>query len=198
MILEKIDYSDRENLIKLTISSEIFYLSYDFYNDLDIDIGDELDFNLYKDILNEDNYNRCKSYALKQISYSSKTSFDLKNKLFKKGFTEDNINKVIEFLKSFNFIDDEAYVRSFVNDKSNISSWSKAKIRFKLKAKYIDDVLIDKYIDEITYDEEYEKAKTLAKRKYDLGKEKDKVFRFLVNRAFSYDIIKNVLEDLYQ
>lgn len=198
MILENIDYSDKENLIKLTISSEIFYLSYDFYNDLDLSVGDELDFDLYKEILNEDNYNRCKSYALKQISYSNKTSFDLKNKLYKKGFSKDNIEKVIEFLESFNFIDDEAYVKSFINDKSNISSWSKAKIRYKLKAKYIDDNLIDKYLDEISYEDEYEKAYLIAKRRFDLGHDKDKVFRFLANRAFSYDIIKNVLEDLYQ
>ncbi|MDY3006208.1 regulatory protein RecX [Anaerococcus sp. AGMB00486] len=198
MILENIDYSEKENIIKLTISNEIFYLSYEFYNNLDINIGDEVDFNLYKKILNENDYNRCKSYALKQISYSNNTSFDLRNKMYRKGFSDDNISKVIKFLKSFNFIDDDYYVRSFVNDKSKISSWSKAKIRFRLKAKHIDDKLIDKYLDKITYKDEYEKANFLAQKRFDLGHDKDKVFRFLANRAFSYDIIKNVLEDLYQ
>lgn len=198
MILEDIIYSKKENLIKLVISNESFYVSYNFYSNLNLAINDEIDFNLYKEILHEDNYNRCKLYALKQISYSNKTSFDLKNKLTKKGFSKDTIDKVIKFLNSFDLIDDENYVKAFVNDKSNIYSWSKAKIKYKLKAKYIDDNLIEKYLDSISDEDEYEKAYMLAKRKFDLFYEKEKVFRFLANKAFSYDIIKKVIGDLYK
>lgn len=197
MILEKIEYSDKENLIKVTISSEAFYLSYDYYNSLDIKKGDELDFNLYKDILREDDYNRCKSYALRQISYSNKTSFELKKKLKKKDFSNNSIDKVIDFLKSYNLIDDRAYVRAFVLDKSNLSLWSKAKIRYKLKVKFISDELIDEFLDQISDEDEYEKALSLAKRRKNLGHDKDKVFKYLANRAFSFSIIQNVLGELF-
>ena len=197
MILEKIDYSDKENLIKVTISSEVFFLSYDYYNSLDIKKGDELDFNLYKDILREDDYNRCKSYALRQISYSNKTSFDLKKKLQKKDFSNESIDKVIDFLKAYKLIDDRAYVRAYVSDKSNLSLWSKSKIRYKLKSKFISDELIDEYLDQISEKEEYEKALSLGQRRKNLGHNKDKVFRYLANRAFSFSIIQNVIGDLF-
>ncbi|MDU7143072.1 MAG: RecX family transcriptional regulator, partial [Anaerococcus vaginalis] len=34
MIVEDIEYSDKYNLVKITISNEFFYISYDFFNDL--------------------------------------------------------------------------------------------------------------------------------------------------------------------
>lgn len=197
MILENISYLDKENLIELTIAGEVFLISYDFYSFLDLNTGDELDLSLYKDILSENNFNRCKQYALRQISYTSKTSYDLKNKLYKKGYSKDNIDRVIYFLKSFNLINDDLYVKNFVNDKSKISMWSKSKIRYMLKSKFIDDSLIDEYLNTISYEEEYKKAKTLALRRFDLGHSRDKIYRFLAYRGFSYDIIRDVLEELF-
>lgn len=198
MIVEKIEYSDKYNLVKLTISREIFYLSYDFFIDLNLACDDDLDFETYKKILKENDFNRCKNEALKQISYRSRTSFDLKNKLIEKKYSEDAINKVIQFLEDYDLIDDKLYVKSFVNDKSKINNWSKGKIRYKLKAKHIDDSLIETYLNEISDDEEYEKAYEAGLHKKESVDDKNKVYRFLASRGFSYDIIRDVLSDLFK
>ncbi|WP_049691200.1 regulatory protein RecX [Anaerococcus jeddahensis] len=198
MIVEKIEYSDKYNLVKLTISREIFYLSYDFFVDLNLACDDDLDFETYKKILKENDFNRCKNEALKQISYRSRTSFDLKNKLKEKKYSEDAINKVIQFLEDYDLIDDKLYVKSFVNDKSKINNWSKGKIRYKLKAKHIDDSLIETYLNEISDNEEYEKAYEAGLHKKESVDDKNKVYRFLASRGFSYDIIRDVLSDLFK
>lgn len=198
MIVEKIEYSDKYNLVKLTISREIFYLSYDFFIDLNLACDDDLDFETYKKILKENDFNRCKNEALKQISYRSRTSFDLKNKLKEKKYSEDAINKVIQFLEDYDLIDDKLYVKSFVNDKSKINNWSKGKIRYKLKAKHIDDSLIETYLNEISDNEEYEKAYEAGLHKKESVDDKNKVYRFLASRGFSYDIIRDVLGDLFK
>lgn len=198
MIVEKIEYSDKYNLVKLTISREIFYLSYDFFVDLNLACDDDLDFETYKKILKENDFNRCKNEALKQISYRSRTSFDLKNKLKEKKYSEDAINKVIQFLEDYDLIDDKLYVKSFVNDKSKINNWSKGKIRYKLKAKHIDDSLIETYLNEISDNEEYEKAYEAGLHKKESVDDKNKVYRFLASRGFSYDIIRDVLGDLFK
>lgn len=198
MIVEKIEYSDKYNLVKLTISREIFYLSYDFFIDLNLACDDDLDFETYKKILKENDFNRCKNEALKQISYRSRTSFDLKNKLKEKKYSEDAINKVIQFLEDYDLINDKLYVKSFVNDKSKINNWSKGKIRYKLKAKHIDDSLIETYLNEISDDEEYEKAYEAGLHKKESVDDKNKVYRFLASRGFSYDIIRDVLSDLFK
>ena len=54
MIIEKIDYSDKYNLVILTISGEDFSISYDLYNDLHLNIDDKMDFDTYKKILEDD------------------------------------------------------------------------------------------------------------------------------------------------
>lgn len=197
MIVENIEYSDKYNLVKLTISSEFFYISYDFFNDLNISKDQDLDFDIYKKILSEDDFNRCKNEALKQISYRAKTSHDIIYKLKKKNYSQESIDKVIDFLNEYDLIDDENYVKSYINDKSNIANWSKGKIRYKLKSKFIDDKLIDKYLDQISYEEEYEKAYNYGLRKKISTDDKNKVYRFLASKGFSYDIIKNVLGDLF-
>ena len=198
MIVENIEYSDKYNLVKITISNEFFYISYDFFNDLSLSVGAVIDFDLYKDILRENDFNRCKNEALKQSSYGAKISFDLKKKLKEKKFNNDSISRVIDFLTEYSLIDDKAYVKSYINDKSRINNWSKGKIRYKLKAKFIDDSLIDTYLDEISYDEEYEKAYDAGLNKKESVNDKNKVYRFLASRGFSYDIISDVLGDLFK
>lgn len=200
MIVESIEYSDKYNLVKLLISGEKFYISYDFFNKLKISKDEELDFNLFKEIVNEDQFNKCKNFAIKQISYSQKTSFDIKRKLKDKKYSDDNINKTIDFLKEYQLVDDEAYVKAYINDKSSLSYWSKNKIFYSLRAKSIQENLILKYLDNISDDEEYEKALALGQRKArnDFSLEnKQKVYRYLAGRGFSYDIISRCIGEIF-
>lgn len=201
MIIEKIDYSDKYNLIILTIAGEEFSITYDFFNDLNLSLEDEVDFDTYKEILKENQYNMAKNFALGKISYSQKTSFELEKLLKDNDFDADAINKTIEFLKSFKLIDDKAYVKSFINDKSNISKWSRNKIRYALRSKKIDDQLIETYLSYISDDEEFQKAydfavkKSRGKTDYD---NKQKVYRYLSSKGFEYDIISRVIREIFQ
>lgn len=200
MLIENIEYSNKYNLVKLKISKEFFYISYDYFNKLNLSIDDEIDFDTFKKIVDQDDYNRCKNFALKQISYSQKTSFDIRKKLRDKKYSKENIEKTIDFLKEYQLVDDDSFVKAYINDKSRISNWSKNKIFYTLKSKSIPDDLINKYLDEISDDEEYEKAMILAKRKAgnDLSFEnKQKVYRYLGGRGFSYDIISRCLGEIF-
>lgn len=200
MIIEKIDYSDKYNLIILTIAGEEFSVTYDFFNDLNLSLEDEVDFDTYKKILKENQYNMAKNFALGKISYSQKTSFELEKLLKDNDFDTDVINKTIEFLKSYKLIDDKAYVKSFINDKSNISKWSRNKIRYALRSKKIDDQLIETYISNIPDEEEFQKAydfaikKSRGKTDYDT---KQKVYRYLSSKGFEYDIISRVIGEIF-
>lgn len=200
MIIEKIDYSDKYNLIILTIAGEEFSLTYDFFIDLNLSLVDEVDFDTYKEILKENQYNMAKNFALGKISYSQKTSFELEKLLKDNDFDTDVINKTIEFLKSYKLIDDKAYVKSFINDKSNISKWSKNKIRYALRSKKIDDQLIETYLSYISDEEEFQKAydfaikKSRGKTDYDT---KQKVYRYLSSKGFEYDIISKAIGEIF-
>lgn len=201
MIIENIDYSDKYNLVILTISGEDFSISYDLYNELLLNVGDQLSFDTYKDILADDEFNRGKNIALSKISYAQKTSFEIEKILKDNGFSVNTIEKVINFLNEYGILNDELYVKSYVSDKNNISRWAKNKIRYSLKAKKISDTLIETYIDQINDDEEYEKAYNFAlkKARNDFSIEnKQKVYRYLAGKGFEFDIINKVVGELFK
>ena len=165
MIIEAIDYSDKYNLVILTISGEDFSISYDLYNDLHLNIDDKMDFDTYKKILEDDEINRAKNLALRKISYAQKTSFEVEKILKDNDYSANTIEKTIEFLNEYRILNDELYVKSYVADKHNLSRWSKNKIFYSLKSKNINEELINKYLDQISNKEEYENAYYYALKK---------------------------------
>ncbi len=201
MILEKIDYSDKYNLVILTIEGEDFNISYDLYSDLNLEREDELSFDTYKIILAENQFNEAKNLALSKISYAQKTSFEIEKILKDNDFDWTTIEKVIIFLNDYSLIDDDLYVKSYVSDKHNLSKWSKNKIRYSLKSKKIEDSLIETYLSEISAQEEYDKAYYFAKKKaredYSM-KNKQKVYRYLASKGFEFDIINKVMDRMFK
>lgn len=201
MIIEAIDYSDKYNLVILTISGEDFSISYDLYNDLLLNIDDELSFDTYKVILADDEVNRAKNLALSKISYAQKTSFEVEKLLKENDFSADTIEKTLDFLNEYGILNDEIYVKSYVADKHNIARWAKNKIRYSLKAKKINEDLINIYLDQISDEEEYENAYNFAvkKARNDFSIEnKQKVYRYLAGKGFDFDIINKVVGELFK
>ena len=201
MIVKKINYSDSFNLVILTIDGEDFFISYDLYNELNIQIDDEISFDTYKIILADDQFNRAKNFALSKISYAQKTSFEIEKILKDNNFSNESIQKTIDFLNEYGILNDELFVKSYVSDKHNISKWAKNKIRYSLKAKKISDELIDNYLKEIDDDEEYENAYNFALKKakntFNI-ENKQKVYRYLAGKGFEYDIINKVVSEIFK
>ncbi|WP_308652991.1 regulatory protein RecX [uncultured Anaerococcus sp.] len=200
MIIENIEYSDKYNLIRLTISNEKFYVDYDMYHENAFEVDKEIDFPTYKLILANDEFNKAKNFALNKISYSQKSTYEIRQKLKEQKFSEDVIEKIIEYLDSYGFLDDESYVKSYIRDKDEISNWSRGKIRFMLKRKHIDDNLIEDYIYMISDEREAEKARFFADKKIknDFSYEnRAKIFRHLASKGFDVDIINQVLNERF-
>ena len=200
MIIENIEFSDKYNLIRLTISDEKFYIDYDMYYENNFESGKEIDFDLYKKILANDEFNRAKNFALNKISYSQKSTYEIRQKLREKKFSDHVIDDIIAYLDSYGFLDDEAYVKAYIRDKDEISRWSRGKIRYMLKGKHIDDNLIEDYLYLIDDKREAEKARFFADKKIkgDFSFEnRTKVFRHLAGKGFDVDIINLVLDERF-
>lgn len=200
MIIDNIEYSDKYNLIRLTISKEKFYIDYDLYHDNSFEIDKKIDFPTYKQILANDEFNRAKNFALNKISYSQKSTYEIRQKLKEQKFSEDVIEKILAYLDSYGFLDDEAYVKAYIRDKDEISSWSRGKIRYMLKQKHIDENLIEDNICLIDDEREVEKARFFADKKIknDFSYEnRARVFRHLAGKGFDIDIINQVLNERF-
>jgi len=159
----------------------------------------EIDIDRLRDIADKEGYLKCKSTALKIIEKSYKTEKEMRDKLKQKEYTDNQVEKTIEFLREYNFINDESYVNAYVNDK--ISSRGRQKIKYDLIRKGIDSNLIDEKLSNIDSDDEKNTAFNLAKKKYNNIKKSEsdsyklsgKLYRFLMSKGYNYEIIKDVV-----
>jgi len=117
--------------------------------------------------------------------------------------SEDIIEKIINNLKSENFINEERYIRAFINDKFKLNKWGKYKIKQSLLSKGFDENDIDKLINETINEEEYkntlteiiEKKKKLLK-KDDTNVIKQKISKFALSKGYEPDLIKTIVESI--
>lgn len=176
-------------------STELIYM----YN---IVKGKNLKLENIKEIVDEDNYIKCKSLALKIIEKSYKTEKQVVDKLVRKEYENHTIDRVVNFLKEYKFLDDEKFIRIYIDEK--IKSQGKNKIRCALVKKGIDKISIESELEKIDVLTEKKYALKLARKKYDVVKKTEvnykkiykKLGNYLVARGYNVNIIKDVLNDV--
>lgn len=145
--------------------------------------------------MNEKAYN----YAIKYLK-NIKTKKDVYNYLIRKGFTDEETSEVCDYIEEVGLVDDDLYVKFFVEDSFRIKNKGARKIVYELKQRGIDDDKINEAIEEASdmqYDalkEAYERKLEATKSETDEYKRKNKIIRFLISRGFDYSDIKDIVD----
>ena len=145
--------------------------------------------------MNEKAYN----YAIKYLK-NIKTKKDVYDYLIRKGFSDEETSEVCDYIEEIGLVDDDLYVKFFVEDSFRIKNKGARKIVYELKQRGIDDDKIEEAIEEAS-DMEYEALKEAYERKLeatksetDPYKRKNKIIRFLISRGFDYSDIKDIVD----
>lgn len=163
--------------------------------------GDEIDEKYLKSILSDEMYLKAKNKALNILSKADQAEKKIREKL-STDFEEDTINRVIEFLKKNNFINDNLLAQKIVNTNLNLNKCGKNRIKQNLYNKGLDESAINEAMSDIDSDAEFDNAMYLAKKRYERVKNEDKrkvyqkLSQHLAYKGFNYDIIKRVLNKL--
>jgi len=152
-----------------------------------------------ENIVNEDNYIKGKTCALHFLERSSKSTKQVVDKLTIKEFDIKTIDRVLEFLKEYDFIDDKRFIQLFIKEK--INSCGKNKIKFTLLKKSLPKELINDALSTITEEQQLEVAYELGVKKIVIlsksEKDKRKLYKklsdYLARMGYDYGIIKEVL-----
>ncbi|MEW8994035.1 recombination regulator RecX [Clostridium sp.] len=164
--------------------------------------GKEINVEELKEVIGEDNYITAKTKALKYIERALKSEFQVREFLQKKEYEDNFIDRVIEFLKEYKFIDDEYYAKAFVTQ--NIRIEGKGNIKYKLIKKGISEDMINSILSEISSEDEEtvalrlaeKKLKVLCKSEGNINKIKSKLNTFLISKGYNFDTIKSVVNKL--
>ncbi|WP_368489903.1 recombination regulator RecX [Clostridium sp. BJN0013] len=160
-----------------------------------------LDINYLKDIIYKDNYIKCKSYALRIIEKSYKTEKQMYDKLIK-SFDDSIVKECIEFLKEYNFIDDNKFAEIYIKEK--IYSQGKNKIKYSLIKKGIKESVVNEKLCSIDNSLEEKIAFDMAKKKYyliiksenNINKVYNKLGNYMVKNGYDFDLVRHILKKI--
>ena len=135
-------------------------------------------------------------------SQSEHCTSEMKEKMTRWGIDEDAQQRVVEYLLANRYVDDRRYARSFVNDKLKYNKWGPRKIEQSLWMKHIDESIQREALDDVD-NEEYisvlrplltsKRKTTKAETDYEMNQ---KLLRFAIGRGFTFEQVKEVIDDV--
>ncbi|GAB4218650.1 MAG: hypothetical protein Fur009_0480 [Candidatus Microgenomates bacterium] len=141
------------------------------------------------------------------LKFRPRTEKEIRDYLYKKiintHFSRADVEVVIEKLKDQDLINDEKFMDMYIKDRLNLKPKGKKILIKELENKGVPKELINKYFENNNINEEELAKKILAKRvgryfSLDRKKAKEKAYRFLLSRGFSYETAKKTIEDLLE
>ena len=159
----------------------------------DEEISEETIAGIKKEVL----VKRAKLRAMHLLNAMPRTEQQLREKLAQNEYPEDVIEEAVSYVKSFGYINDEAYIRNFIISRKN--SKSKREIVMLLGQKGLRGELVDNIVEEM-YAEESELStikEIMRKKRWNPSemeeKEKQKMLAYLMRKGFSYEEIRRAL-----
>ncbi|MBA5850324.1 recombination regulator RecX [Clostridium sp. cel8] len=174
-------------------STEIVY-KYNIYK------GKNIDEDLLKNIIEEDDYIKCKNLALRIIERNFKTEKQIYDRLVKEEYNIKTIERTLNFLKQYKFIDDYKFAKMWIKEK--INHFGKNKIRYELVKKGISEDIIEtemESIDESVYKNGIlklciKKYKTMHKDRESMSSAYRKLGNYLLGRGYNIELIRETLK----
>lgn len=204
-IITKIESQKKsEDRVNIYVDEKFFMAIYkELVFTFNLKKGDIIEEDNLREILKDEMFLKGKNKALNILSKASQSEKKMREKL-KDDFEEDTIDDIVDFLKKYNFINDNELASKIVTTNVNLNKYGKNKIKQNLYNKGLEKSSIDEAISEIDQDVEFENALYLAEKRYERVKKEDpkkayaKVANHLAYKGFSYDIIKSVLNKIFK
>lgn len=139
-----------------------------------------------------------KNKALKYLEYRVHSAQEMRQKLKRAGAEEENIERVMDFLCEYKFINDEEFARLYINELKNMKKFGKKRVRMELARKGIPAEIAEQAMLEAEWNEEEVLLPMMRKK---LGgdferKNIEKAIRYFSTKGYGYDEIKSAIESL--
>lgn len=133
-------------------------------------------------------------------SQAEHCSHEMLEKMRKWELTDEEQARVMEYLTTKKFVDDERFAQAFALDKVRYSKWGRRKVEQAMWAKHIDSGIRQRVLDGIG-DEEYievlrpllrsKRKSTRAAGEYELNM---KLMRYALGRGFDISLIRQCID----
>jgi len=163
--------------------------------------GMELTQEEYLRIMDYSVFEKAKAKAFRYLGYSARTYKEVYEKLSDGGFPEEAIEKTMELLLSYGYVDDSRYAADYVKEYSK--KYGKDRMKFELMRKGVAQGTIEEALEASEIDETEAIIELMSKR-FRSGptdeideKEKRRCYDYLSRRGYSYEKIMRAFKEFF-
>ncbi len=127
---------------------------------------------------------------------------ELNDKMVRWGLDEEARRRITDYLVGHQYVDDERYCRSFVNDKVKYDRWGRRKIEQALWAKHIATEVSASVLDDVDDDDYLAALRPLLKAKWPTIKGASdyersmKLIKYAMGRGFEMRLIRRCVDEM--
>lgn len=181
-----------------------FSLDFVSFSHSGLHVGDSLSEEQIELITRKDEFFRARDYAFSLLSYRERTEHEIKSRLFEKGFSAGTVRSVLDLLRERALIDDRSFAKRWIEDALSARPMGKLRVAHELKKKRVDERIIeDVCANSFEPGTESELARRAAQKKlgtmesYPREVAKRRLFAFLKNRGFDFEIIQDLMKEYF-
>jgi regulatory protein len=143
---------------------------------------------------------RCIDASLHFLSYRPRSEAEVKKRMNKRGFDEGTINSAINHLKKLDLVNDAEFARYWRDNRAAFNPKARFILKNELRLKGVEEQIAVEAVQDV---DEMEAALQAGKKKARViaGLSREEFEKKLINylrwRGFSYEIIKNVCDKLW-
>ncbi len=151
----------------------------------------------------KDEFAQAKSVVLRLLKIRNRSEKEIRDHLARKRFSKETIARTLQDFKAVSWVNDRQFARDWIGWRLK-KPLGLRRIAFELKAKGIDQDLIQEELKRSTQD--YEEEKSIqevaqryllkAKEKSDRLKIKRRLFEYLARRGFTIESIQKTVDSL--
>lgn len=196
-VVRSVNIGKKKVIVRL--NDEVLKISYETYLDFKLYPNKELSDKEYKDIISRDKYDDAYQYALGLIGKYEYTEERLTEKLVSKGYDKKSITKIIKKLKDSGLINDEDYIKNFIEYEND-----KLYGEYRIKRDLMEKGISKERVDELKFSEKDERKKIveltkLLEKKYASKATEAKkrgMYSALIRYGYENDLAKEMVESL--
>jgi regulatory protein len=161
----------------------------------------ELSTSQIKALVGADCYHRCLNTAMRYLGYRPRSESELRQRLQRKGFDIDYIEKTLAKLKEQGLVDDTAFARFWIENRESFSPRSQWLNRLELQRKGLDSNIIEQVVGEVddcdsAYRAALNKTHRLSSSDYRLFRRR--LGEYLKRKGFGYEVINETINKIWK
>ncbi|MFQ6091217.1 MAG: regulatory protein RecX [bacterium] len=169
----------------------------------DLRVGQELDDHQIETLLLNEEEKKAKQYAFNLLSYGDRSCRQLRDRLRGEGYDAEIIDRVVDWLKQVQLLDDERFACQWARDRLRSKPMGAKLLHQKLREKGIEPEIVERTIDNLygEVSEEELALKLLESRRERYGDLRSEKFKrqmsdFLLRRGFPWETVRETVEKM--